>query len=287
MHESENKSTPDYYWLHEISSAEEFLRFGFDKFYHSKKILDLVDLEYRRMEQQGKSPIEVQMNVQKLCFMVQNSHLTISISEQEDDMVKNLIGHNHVKTIVLSNIYEDLVSTVRNKDGYLYDFLFVGNFLHTPNVEAVEIICDFLAIELPNKQFAIVGGGAKTQCFDSSRLKNVHWLGQVEDLRNVYSNSKCVIAPLKTGAGVKGKVIEALSFGVPVIGTKIAWEGIPLPEKPMGWHVETIDDFKKAIYELDEYLEQTLSIGDALRLNSKFSLTTARNKLDSYFKENK
>ena len=53
----------------------------------------------------------------------------------------------------------------------------------------------------------------------------------VEELNAIYTKTRVAIVPLRSGAGVKGKVIEAMAKGVPVVGTDIAFEGMPKDEQ--------------------------------------------------------
>ncbi len=109
--------------------------------------------------------------------------------------------------------------------------LFVGGFSHRPNVDAV---VNFMreawpAIEraIPGVVFTIAGSNPSPEVL-ALASENVHVLGFVSDakLLELYRTARLTVVPLRYGAGVKGKTVEAMAYGVPVVGTPIAFEGM-------------------------------------------------------------
>jgi glycosyltransferase involved in cell wall biosynthesis len=72
----------------------------------------------------------------------------------------------------------------------------------------------------------------------------------VTDLAPIYAGTRVSIAPLQTGAGFKGKVAEALSFGVPCVGTPIAFEGMGLDIGRSVLQSSTVEEFADDVIEL-------------------------------------
>ncbi|HUI30864.1 MAG TPA: glycosyltransferase [Candidatus Acidoferrales bacterium] len=109
--------------------------------------------------------------------------------------------------------------------------LFVGNFNHTPNADAVEFflkeIFPLVLNSLPDVQLYVVGNNSR-KIFRSLNSNNVTIVDYVEDLSEYYEKCRISIAPLRYGAGLKGKIIESLSYGVPVVTTSIGAEGTEL-----------------------------------------------------------
>jgi GT2 family glycosyltransferase/SAM-dependent methyltransferase len=109
--------------------------------------------------------------------------------------------------------------------------LFVGGFGHPPNSQAVEYYLEqihpLLEAEEADIPFYVVGSRAPEWLTNLDR-PNVCVKGFVseEELRELYGACRLVVAPLLYGAGVKGKVVEALHYGVPVITTAIGAEGL-------------------------------------------------------------
>ena len=111
--------------------------------------------------------------------------------------------------------------------------LFVGGFAHPPNEDAVLWFCEevlpFMKRQLPDLKFRIVGSHVTDKVKDLEKIKGVEVLGFVSDerLHELYQESRLVIVPLRYGAGVKGKVVEALHEGAAILTTSCGAEGIP------------------------------------------------------------
>ena len=131
--------------------------------------------------------------------------------------------------------------------------MFVGGFNHPPNVDAVlwfatEIYPQIKEIRETN--FYIVGSNEPVEIQNLTQKGIIH-LGYLseEELQNLYRRIKLVIVPLRFGAGIKGKVVDAMYQGVPMVATSIGIEGIPEAEK----YIEIADDaktFEKKIIDL-------------------------------------
>ncbi|MBM3270102.1 MAG: glycosyltransferase [Candidatus Sericytochromatia bacterium] len=121
------------------------------------------------------------------------------------------------------------------------DLVFVGGFNHLPNVEAMQVFCaevwPAVADRLPDAKLFVVGanppGAIKGLAGD-----RVVVTGYVEDTLPYLRQCRISVAPLLYGAGMKGKVGEALAAGLPVVGTTIACEGMGLAD---GEHVLVAD----------------------------------------------
>lgn len=110
------------------------------------------------------------------------------------------------------------------------DILFVGGFGHKPNVDAVLwFVKDILPklSESLNLRFIIVGSNPPQEVRNLD-CENVIVKGFVsdEELKSLYDSCRMVVAPLRFGAGVKGKVIEAMKNGTPMITTDVGAEGV-------------------------------------------------------------
>lgn len=174
--------------------------------------------------------------------MMKQSNTTLVVSPTEVELLKKLAPGVHVT--VLGNVHDVNVARERpvacqNRKG----LLFVGNFNHIPNIQAVDaLVQDVLpklytqlsAVEKETMPVHIVGSATSPNPDPSSRLQstpfNLKFHGWVSDaeLRLLYRTVKVVVAPLMSGAGVKGKINQAMLYGVPVVATPIAAEGMHL-----------------------------------------------------------
>lgn len=126
-----------------------------------------------------------------------------------------------------SNLPEPSVCSFNERSG----LLFVGGFMHEPNVDAVHWLVDeilpLVRVHLPHVVLTIVGPNPPAAIAKQNR-DDVVVLGRVSEevLEQLYRSRRLVVAPLRFGAGVKGKIIEAMKYGVPTVTTSVGAEGI-------------------------------------------------------------
>ncbi len=130
---------------------------------------------------------------------------------------------------------------------------FLGNYRHTPNVVAVKWfskeVIPLLKDILPDAKFLIYGANV-TEEVKNLESEQVKVIGYVEDLGEVFENCRVFVAPLLSGAGIKGKVLEALSYGVPSVLSPIAAEGTGIKNGLEAFIVETPREYVEAIVKL-------------------------------------
>lgn len=113
-----------------------------------------------------------------------------------------------------------------------HNLLFIGGFAHSPNEDAVIwFVTEILPIVrnvVPNARLKVVGSAASPS-IRALPLDDVDLVGQIsdEELATAYNTARVVVAPLRFGAGVKGKVVEALAKGVPLVTSTVGAQGIP------------------------------------------------------------
>ena len=110
--------------------------------------------------------------------------------------------------------------------------LFVGGFNHPPNADAVtwfvKEVLPSLQRQVPDICLHIVGSSVPDNIKDlSSSCVKIHGFLSDEDLAALYQKVKLCVVPLRYGAGVKGKILEALQAGLPISTTSIGAEGLP------------------------------------------------------------
>jgi glycosyltransferase involved in cell wall biosynthesis len=116
--------------------------------------------------------------------------------------------------------------------------LFVGGFNHPPNADGIRWFIDevlpLVRARCPHLVLQLVGSSMPEE-IRALRTEGVEILGFLSDekLDALYQNVKLAIVPLRYGAGVKGKVIEALQQGLPLVTTSVGAEGLPEPASVM------------------------------------------------------
>jgi glycosyltransferase involved in cell wall biosynthesis len=111
------------------------------------------------------------------------------------------------------------------------NLLFVAGFAHQPNADAaawfVESVLPLISAKVPDVHLDLVGSNP-SEAVKALHGKGVSVSGFVtdEELAQRYAKARVVVAPLRYGAGVKGKVVEALRFGVPCVTTSVGAQGL-------------------------------------------------------------
>ncbi len=121
------------------------------------------------------------------------------------------------------------------KNGLNFDkrvnFVAIGNLLHAPNVDSVlylkKEIWSRIRAELPNAQLYIYGAYAPQRILEFHNEKEgFHIKGLAEDVSEIMGEARVCLAPLRFGAGLKGKLVDAMCNGLPSVTTSIGAEGI-------------------------------------------------------------
>lgn len=145
------------------------------------------------------------------------------------------------------------------------DLLFVGGFRHPPNADGVKWFANevwpLIRKELPTVRFFIAGSHPTNEIESLNGNDGIEVLGFVSDerLNELYGTTKLTVVPLRYGAGVKGKVVEALSEGSVIVTTSVGAEGIPEADTIMAI-ADTPSAFAKEVVSLYNDSERLLSI---------------------------
>lgn len=162
--------------------------------------------------------------------LIKNAKMSYFPSIVEKEIAKSLSPKSNVEVVPVYMYKTDNEPNILPYEERK-DLLFIGGFKHKPNVDGVlwfvDEVFDKIKKEIPNVKFNIVGSNA---CGEILKLQseNINVLGFVsdEELSNLYKSTRVVVAPLRFGAGMKGKVVEALYNKCPIVTTSIGAEGI-------------------------------------------------------------
>jgi glycosyltransferase involved in cell wall biosynthesis len=191
---------------------------------------DTVDLhhvrERRRMELAGRNGSLRGTAVRELeLALMRSCDVTIAITDEERDYIDRTLPGTEV--VVLPNAHR--IATVVPGPGKRDGLLFVGGFEHPPNVDAaihlVEQVMPLVWRELGDVPLTIVGADAPP-VVNGLAGPNVIVRGWVPDMEPLLGESRAMVAPLRYGAGMKGKVTQSLAAGLPVVTTTIGAEGL-------------------------------------------------------------
>ncbi len=183
-----------------------------------------------------------------------NSDVVLTISEFEKNLLSKMVPGK--KTFVFPTFfYKDtfpLGNRNRSKDFFSRNSItFIGGFHHNPNIDGilwfVKDVYSELIKKSPGIKLNIIGSHPPEEILSlKSSSINVTGFISDDDLELYYSDTRVVIAPLRFGAGVKGKIIEAIVYGLPIVTTSIGKEGIVDADEFI-YSTDTADEFCESI----------------------------------------
>src|SRR5262249_4699133 len=170
------------------------------------------------------------------------------------------------------------------------DWLFIGGFQHPPNIDAVlffvQEIYPLVSARLEDAKFYIIGGNAPPEIVALANEKIVV-AGLQRDARPFFESVKLSVAPLRFGAGVKGKINQSMGLGVPVVASSVAVEGTELRDREDILVADEPEDFARALIELyeSEELWNRLSENGIRKTRALYSTEAGRKKLEFLFSD--
>ncbi len=137
--------------------------------------------------------------------------------------------------------------------------VFVGGFRHLPNLEGIQWFADEVLPLLNKMEFKapirVIGSGLDVQKTAELNRKGLQILGGIEDLSVIYKQSRIAIVPLLRGAGRKGKIGEALSYGIPIVSTTVGIKGFNDIVNAGVSVADSPQEMAKVIFDLHEDLD--------------------------------
>jgi len=254
-------------------------------------VFDTVDLHYLREQRGAEASGDAVMlrqsqatRARELAVMAA-SDTTLVVSPVEREALA--VAAPQVQVEILSNLHH------LGEPGLPFaeraDLLFVGGFHHPPNVDAVvwfaSEILPRVRTQLPQLCLHVVGVDPPPQVARLHGRDGVLVHGHVPDLQPLLDGSRIAVAPLRYGAGVKGKVNQAMAHGLPVVATPMAVEGMHLANGRDVLVGESAQAFADAIVRLhdDAALWDTLAAHGLDNVRRHFSLEAARETVRRVF----
>lgn len=195
---------------------------------------------------------------------IDRSDVTLVCSTSELDLLEELAPSAQVE--VLGNVHRpgDFGDVADADAADRSGLLFVGGFEHPPNVDAMQwFVNDVLPVVVAEQPDAVLHVVGSRMIPDIERLAgpNVVIHGFVADLGPLQRSVRMSVAPLRFGAGVKGKVTQSLAVGLPVVGTSVSVEGAPVVDGVHALIADEAAEFATAVVRLqrDDELWNALS----------------------------
>jgi GT2 family glycosyltransferase/glycosyltransferase involved in cell wall biosynthesis len=258
----------------------------------SRIIFDTVDLHFLREAGEARVTRDPEVErkaqeTQQLEYeLIDQSDETWVVSSSELRLLQTKWPHKSVQ--VVSNIVD--VPGSKTPFALRRDCLFIGGFQHTPNVDAVlffaQKIYPLVSEHLRDAKFYIIGDNAPPEIVALANEKIVV-AGLQKDARPFFESVKLSVAPLRFGAGVKGKINQSMAFGVPVVATSVAVEGTDIRDHEEILVADEPEDFAQALIALyeSEELWNRLSKNGIRKTRALYSTEAAREKLEFLFSD--
>jgi glycosyltransferase involved in cell wall biosynthesis len=214
--------------------AERYLGLVWARQPHAVVAVDSVDLHFLREERGaacgGTLPAGRQDRKRRELAVYEAADVRIFTSQVELDLYSAATGIVE-DNVIVSNIVDPRHRVVRRRQPYV---VFVGNFWHAPNLDGArwfaERVWPIVRSARKDAIFAIAGSRMGPEVHRLAEIEGLEVLGFVDDIHALYEKASVAVAPLRFGAGVKGKVTEALAAGMPMVASSVAAEGLGLSD---------------------------------------------------------
>ncbi|MGU9937304.1 glycosyltransferase [Empedobacter brevis] len=221
------------------------------------KILDTEDLHFLRNARQEATKKGIDFS-DKLLFSdlakreiasILRCDLSLIISKKEIEILQNQFKIDE-KIVYYLPFLEDEITEEKTNSWKKFDerehFMFIGNFIHEPNFNCVQIlkkdIWPVLRKKLPKSELHIYGAYPTQKVLQLNNATERFFVkGRAENAQETMSNYKVLLAPIKFGAGVKGKFVDAMQTGTPSITTSVGAEAM---KDNFDWNGFVEDDFE-------------------------------------------
>jgi GT2 family glycosyltransferase len=255
----------------------------------TKIIFNLADLHFLRemREAEALSPGATLRKAlatrEREMAVIQASDLTLSYTDEEIALINKLAKR---PTALARLPWVSECKRLERTFAGTKDILFLGGHTHVPNIQAARFfaadVMPRLRDSLPGVCFRIIGKGME-DVLSGLESDSVHVTGYVADLDEAMAESRVFVAPLLAGAGLKGKVVEAVSRGLPSVLSTVAAEGTGLTDGESCLTADTVQQWVDGVSKL--YTDEALwnKVGEsALRLaETRFAFARGVDEFES------
>ncbi|ABQ27330.1 glycosyltransferase [Geotalea uraniireducens] len=246
---------------------------------NSTVIYDTVDVHWLRIERAAAVTGDTKLlkeaeYIKKLELLnIKASDIVLTVTKDEKNYLHKL--DSNLKIEVIPNIHE-----INNYEIKPFqsrnDLMFIGHFLHQPNVDAVKYfvkeILPLIKTQIPTIKFYIVGTNPTREVLNL-RSDDVNVTGYVKDIAPYFENCRVFVAPLRFGAGMKGKIGQSMMYGLPVVTTTIGAEGMGLDDGRNVLIADNPENFAEAVLSLysNEKLWTEISVSSMKHIDQNYS----------------
>jgi len=253
-------------------------------------IYDTIDLHFLRLKRQKDYLDPSYQNTswswetyQKLELNYANqAEATVVVTEDEKQVLSSL----GVKNVwVIPNIHEEISLSEKVAFDQRSGLVFIGSYNHPPNIDAVKWLCleimPLVWASRPDITVNLLGSNLKDEVKELASDRVVV-TGYVPEVEPYFQESRVFVAPLRFGAGMKGKIGQSLSLGLPTITTRIGAEGMGLIDHQDVLIADTAEEFAQAVIELYDNRELWQKLADnSLETIKRYQPATVQTNLQA------
>jgi GT2 family glycosyltransferase len=236
-------------------------------FYKATILYDTVDLHFLRTERQAQADsrhieglLDQARNYRELEIGIgRRTNCTLVVSDEEKKLIRSI--DPSINVAVVSNIHHIVPEAYNHSFSKRKNLLFIGGFDHLPNQDAIKWfskeILPLIRQQLPDIILKVIGANMPPSLVKIlSGIPGIEVLGYVEDISNIFMCTRVFVCPLRYGAGVKGKLGQAIEYGMPIVSTTIGIEGMHLEDSDSCLVADNAVDFANAVLRI--YTNQAL-----------------------------
>jgi O-antigen biosynthesis protein len=227
-----------------------------------KLIYDTIDLHFLRLKRAWE--IDPNQDPSQSEEWEKMRHLEFSLAAKVDvtvvvtDVEKQILVNAQAKDVqVIPNIHQIYSHPIPSFSDR-QNLLFIGGYYHKPNVDAVIWLChEIMPIiwqSFPNLKLTLLGSNPPPEVLDLGSDR-VTVPGYIPDVEEYFLNHRLFVAPLRYGAGMKGKIGQSLSYGLPTITTSIGAEGMGLSDGENVLIANSADEIAQSVINLYQNID--------------------------------
>ena len=249
------------------------------------------DLHYlrwlRKYEiERSEQALKVSQRLKEIEFMLFNSaDAILTFSTFEADTISKDLPEKRNIYVIPAYLHEEFPSDhVLPSFDDRKDIVFLGGFGHSPNVDAViwfiKQCFPHVVSQVPDVKLFVVGSDPPKEIMDL-QSENIVVTGHVKDLKQYFQKIKLCVAPVRWGAGVKGKIVTSMYYEVPVVTTSLGAEGMGLIDSEHVLIADTPEIFASKVVELysNKNIWEKLSKNSLRYVKAGYSKKAALEKL--------
>ena len=220
-------------YLHRLGNASAYLELARRLCPMARIIWSVADIDSLRLRRQAQVEQRPELNIlaaqseARERMVTWRSNVLLTHSDEETARIREGVPSCAAVTVRWAVPVGKTVYRPAKRDR----IVFLGHFGHAPNRDAVRWLATEIVPALrrlnPALAITVFGSGmtAETLSFSCDGLT---FAGYAPEISNVFAQARLMVAPLRFGAGIKGKILESWAHGVPVLMTPMAAEGLPL-----------------------------------------------------------